>query len=224
MLKPKKIITRKEIQRDPLLESVDKAQAHLEDNRKNYLKAGVLLIVVLLGYNILSNRQGVTNSKASTELGEALSALDRKDKTTAEFQLETIYNDYKGTSSSVDAGYFLGKMHYDNNNYDKAISHLEDYINDTSNKFMYAPAILIIADIAKSSSENEQALMIINKGLKNCHLRKDINMLTLHKADILIEIGNRKEAKALVEKVLDNKDVSSWTKQMAQNIMGKLMS
>ena len=48
MLRPKKKITRKEIQRDPFLESVDQAQAHLEDNRSLYLKIGIGLIAVLL--------------------------------------------------------------------------------------------------------------------------------------------------------------------------------
>jgi len=41
MLKPKKKITRKEIQRDPFLESVDQAQAHLEENRSLYMKLAI---------------------------------------------------------------------------------------------------------------------------------------------------------------------------------------
>ena len=56
MLRPKKKITRKEIQRDPFLESVDQAQAHLEDNRSLYLKIGIGLIAVLLFFNFRSDQ------------------------------------------------------------------------------------------------------------------------------------------------------------------------
>ena len=57
MLKPKKRITKKEIQRDPFLESINKAQNHLQDRRSNYMKIALGLIVVLIGYNIISEKK-----------------------------------------------------------------------------------------------------------------------------------------------------------------------
>ena len=144
-LKPKKNIAKKEIQRDPFLESVDKAQAHLEDNKKKYTNIALALLALLVGYNILSNRQTSTSAKASAELGIALTSLDKGDTTTAEFQLETIYNDYSGTQSAVNAGYFAGKINYDKNNYDLAKPQIANYIKNSKDKFMFAPATLILS-------------------------------------------------------------------------------
>ena len=76
MLKPKKKITRKEIQRDPFLESVDQTQAHLEENRSLYMKAAIGLIIVLLGYNVMNENSAQRKMDASAALGQALVALD----------------------------------------------------------------------------------------------------------------------------------------------------
>ena len=56
MLKPKKTITKKEIERDPFLESINKTQAHLQEKRSYYMKMALALIVVLIGYNIISEK------------------------------------------------------------------------------------------------------------------------------------------------------------------------
>ena len=109
----KKKITRKEIQRDPFLESVDQVQAHLEENRSLYLKIAIGIIVTLLFFNIRSNRQAQYNIEASASLGKALVTLDQGDKSSAKFQLETVYNDYDGTPSAYTASYYLGKIKYD---------------------------------------------------------------------------------------------------------------
>ena len=57
MLKPKKTITKKEIERDPFLESINKTQAHLQEKRSYYMKMALALIVVLIGYNIISEKK-----------------------------------------------------------------------------------------------------------------------------------------------------------------------
>ena len=64
MLKPKKNITKKEIQKDPLLETIDKFQAKVENNKQFYSKIviGLLSIVILISFlvrnNHLNNKRG----------------------------------------------------------------------------------------------------------------------------------------------------------------------
>ena len=224
MLKPKKNIAKKEIQRDPFLESVDKAQAHLEGNKKKYTNIGLALLAVLVGYNILSNKQTSTSAKASAELGIAMTSLDKGDTTTAEFQLETIYNDYSGTQSAVDAGYFAGKINYDKNKYDLAKPQIANYIKNSKDKFMFAPAILILSSIARFEGKNDKALDYINNGIKKCSLNNEINLLKIHKANILIDLGDRAAAKSIIDQILEREDISIANKQLAQKILGKLMT
>ena len=224
MLKPKKNIAKKEIQRDPFLESLDKAQAHLESNKKKYTNIGLALLAVLVGYNILSNRQTSTSAKASAELGIAMTSLDKGDTTTAEFQLETIYNDYSGTQSAVNAGYFAGKINYDKNKYDLAKPQIANYIKNSKDKFMFAPAILILSSIARFEGKNDKALDYINNGIKKCSLNNEINLLKIHKANILIDLGDRAAAKSIIDQILEREDISIVNKQLAQKILGKLMT
>ena len=49
MLRPKKKIIKKEI-RDPFFETVDQAQAHLEENRSRYLQIGI--VAAPIGFNV----------------------------------------------------------------------------------------------------------------------------------------------------------------------------
>ncbi len=224
MLKPKKNIAKKEIQRDPFLESVDKAQAHFEDNRKKYTNIGLIAVAVLVGYNILSNRQTSTAAKASAELGIAMTSLDKGDTTTAEFQLETIYNDYSGTQSAVNAGYFAGKINYDKNKYDLAKPQMINYTKNSKDKFMYAPAVIILSSIARSEGKSDEALEFIDDGIKNCYLDKDLNLLEIHKADILIDIGDRSTAKNIIDKILEKEGLSAGDKKLAQKLLGRLMT
>ncbi len=224
MLKPKKNIAKKEIQRDPFLESVDKAQAHLESNKKKYTNIGLAVLAVIVGYNVLSNKQTSTSAKASAELGIAMTSLDKGDTTTAEFQLETIYNDYSGTQSAVDAGYFAGKINYDKNKYDLAKPQIANYIKNSKDKFMFAPAILILSSIARFEGKNDKALDYINDGIKKCSLNNEINLLKIHKANILIDLGDRAAAKSIIDQILEREDISIVNKQLAQKILGKLMT
>ena len=224
MLKPKKNIAKKEIQRDPFLESVDKAQAHLEDNKKKYTNIVLALLALLVGYSVLSNRQTSTSAKASAELGIALTSLDKGDTTTAEFQLETLYSDYSGTQSAVNAGYFAGKLNYDKNKYDLAKPQIANYIKNSKDKFMYAPATLILSSIARFEGNNDQALDYINNGIKKCSLKNELNLLNIHKANILIDIGDRAAAKSIIDQILEEKNLSIGNKKLAQEILGKLMT
>jgi len=58
MLKPQRKITRKEIKRDPFLETIDKIEYNFEQNRKTYLYIALGLIAVIISVNVLLNKQG----------------------------------------------------------------------------------------------------------------------------------------------------------------------
>ena len=78
MLKPKKNITKKEIQIDPLLETIDKFQAKVENNKQFYSKIviGLLSIVILISFLVRNNH--LNNKEADTSLGIALISIDKE--------------------------------------------------------------------------------------------------------------------------------------------------
>ena len=223
MLRPKKKITRKEIQRDPFLESVDQAQAHLEDNRSLYLKIGIGLIVVLLFFNFRSNENANHSIEASASLGKALVTLDQGDKTSAKFQLETVYNDYEGTSSAFTACYYLGKMEYESDNMAGADTYLSTFIKKNSKDPLAPSAVIMLSNISIKSDDATEALKMINKALKNSN-KYDSRSLEIAKAKILLDQNKKGEAKQIIDRLLNENDLSTDHKQSAQEMQGMSVS
>tara|TARA_A100001011_G_scaffold366826_1_gene419697 strand:+ start:420 stop:1094 length:675 start_codon:yes stop_codon:yes gene_type:complete len=224
MLRPKKKITKKEIKRDPFLETVDQAQAHLEENRSRYLQIGIAILAILIGFNVLTKNSQKANEEASSSLGDALLTLDLNDQTTAKFQLETVVNEYENTTSASIAEYYLGKMSYDNNDNVNAERYLYSYLNDNPKGFLASSAGMILADIAVSKKEFDKGLAILSKCIKNSKSIKDIRQMQLRKADYHISNGQKIEAEEIIDKLLLDEDLGSWNKQVAQEIKGKILS
>ena len=223
MLRPKKKITRKEIQRDPFLESVDQAQTHLEENRSLYLKIAIGVIVALLFFNIRSNRQAQYNIEASASLGKALVTLDQGDKSSAKFQLETVYNEFNGTSSAYTASYYLGKIKYDAGENLEAEGYLSSFLKKNRKDPLAHSAILMLADIAVNQDRMSDAIDMIDKGLKNSS-KYDSRTLELMKARILLDHNKINESNLIIEKLLNEDGLSSDHKQLAQELQGKVVS
>jgi len=222
MLRPKKNITKRDIQRDPFLESVDQAQAHLEDNRSLYFKIGSAVLILIVAFNILSNKNNQQIQKASASLGEALITLDRDDKTTAKFQLETVLNNYNKTPSSAAATYFLGKMMYDSGQFEEAKTYLESYAKESPKGFLLAPTCIMLSDISLKENNLDDAVSFLDKGINYASSDKDIRLLKLRKASIELNRGNSDIAKSIVQDVLLDEKTTSWNKQIAQEIVGRI--
>ncbi len=223
MLRPKKKITRKEIQRDPFLESVDQAQTHLEENRSLYLKIAIGIIVALLFFNIRSNRQAQYNIEASASLGKALVTLDQGDKSSAKFQLETVYNEFNGTSSAYTASYYLGKIKYDAGENLEAEGYLSSFLKKNRKDPLAHSAILMLADIIVNQDKMTDAIDMIDKGLKNSS-KYDSRTLELMKARILLDHNKVNESNLIIENLLNENDLSADHKQLAQELQGKVVS
>ena len=223
MLRPKKKITRKEIQRDPFLESVDQAQTHLEENRSLYLKIALGVIVALILFNIRSNRQDQYNIEASASLGKALVTLDQGDKSSAKFQLETVYNEFNGTSSAYTASYYLGKIKYDAGENLEAEGYLSSFLKKNRKDPLAHSAILMLADIAVNQDKMSDAIDMIDKGLKNSS-KYDSMTLELMKARILLDHNKINESNLIIEKLLKEDGLSADHKQLAQELQGKVVS
>ena len=131
MLKPQRKITRKEIKRDPFLETIDKIEYNFEQNKKTYLYIALGLIAVIIGVNGLLNKQVQKDIDSNSALGMALVAFDNEDYENAKFQFESILSDFSGTNSFNIANYYLGKISFENNELIIAESYLNEYLNDS---------------------------------------------------------------------------------------------
>lgn len=222
MLKPKKTITKKEIQRDPFLESINKTQAHLQEKRSYYMKMALGLIVVLIGYNIISEQKSQSNFDASTALGQAMVALDRGDLENAQFQLETVISEFSGSESSKIAGYHLGKMKYESGDNNGAEIYLSQFLRNEPVDVMVSSAALILADISIEGGNSQEAIRFLDIGIKKSKDNHTRRIITLEKAKLILLQGDFERARTITDGILSNKDVTIVEKQIAEELLGRI--
>ena len=222
MLKPKKKITSKEIQRDPFLETIDKAQAHLEQSRSSYVKIGIGIIVVIIAFNIYSDKNSQNNSSADASLGRALVALSLDDIENAKFQFETIINEFSSTKSAKLAKYYLGKMKYDSGDYFEAQIDLGEFINSKAIDLLMPSAYLMLADISLQNDKIDDALDLLLEGKNSSENIHNQRMIELEIVRINIMQGGSGNSQTILEDMLSSKNVTSSEKQIAEELLGKI--
>ena len=225
MLKPKKNnITKKEIQKDPLLETIDQFQAKVEKNKQLYgkLVVGALALIVVVSFLVRNNR--INNFEADTALGKALISIDKRDYTTATFQLENIINDYESTSSSDLALFYLGKIFYNNDELEKAKQYIGKYLDSSSKNILHEAASKIMADISFRENDLSSAISFINLSLNNCNSIFNCRSLELKKAYYLIEKGDLSAANKLLLAFKEQENIEIGQKKIAEELIGKLSS
>ena len=222
MLKPKKNITKKEIQKDPLLETIDQFQAKVEKNKRFYtnIVLGVLAFVVLLSFIVRNNR--INNNEADTSLGIALISIDKGDYTTASFQLENIINDFESTTSADLATFYLAKIKFNNNEMESAQKYIDLYLKSKSSQIMFEASSKILADIHFRQDDIAEAIRAIDLSLKNCSNPFNCRSLKIRKAFYLVEKGDSDAANNLLLEIKAYKDLEVGQKQHVEELIGRL--
>ena len=224
MLKPKKKITQKEIQRDPFLESVDSAQAHFENNKTLFTQIGAGILVVIVGITVLTNKNKEHTTEGLTSLSKALVALDQEDLTNAKFQLETVLNEYSGTLPATESDFFLGKIYFDEGNFSKSAKHLNNFHSKGENNLLLAASDRMLANIEVKNGNVSNAIKIIKNEINKTSLVNQKNSLILDEVNLLILNGSIDDARKTIDKVLSVKGLPSSQKQVAEELLGRMAS
>jgi len=222
MLKPQRKIIRKEIKRDPFLETIDKIEYNFEQNRKTYLYIALGLIAVIISGNFLLNKQSQKDIDSNSALGIALVAFDNEDYENAKFQFETILSDFSGTNSSNIANYYLGKISFENNDLTKAESYLNEYLNNSEPDILIPGTIKILSNIALKNNEFDKAIKLLDRGLRLGLDNNISNEFKLLKVSILIEQDKIEIAQNILNEILLEKKLPTHLKQRSEELIGMM--
>ena len=222
MLKPQRKITRKEIKRDPFLETIDKIEYNFEQNKKTYLNIALGIIAVIILVNVLLNKQGQKDIDSNSALGIALVAFDNEDYENAKFQFETILSDFSGTNSSNIANYYLGKISFENNDLTKAESYLNEYLNNSEPDILIPGTIKILSNIALKNNEFDKAIKLLDRGLRLGLDNNISNEFKLLKVSILIEQDKVEIAQYILNEILLEKKLPIHLKQRSEELIGMM--
>ena len=132
MLKPSRKIFRKEIKKDPFLETFEKIENGFEKNRKILSNILFFFVAIIIFLSILINNHNQLELESNSAFGAALVAYSNLDYDNAKFQFESISSSYEGTESEVLSKYYLGKIAYENGN----IKEAKLFLNDLGLKFI----------------------------------------------------------------------------------------
>jgi len=133
MLKPQKKIRKREIKQDPLITWYVDTQKWYESHRKlvSYAATG-LVVLIIAGWIYINNKQQA-EVNATTALGKIIRYYDQGQYELAINGipqenirgLQSIVDEYDGTSSGEKAQFYLANAYYDQKLYDKALENYE---------------------------------------------------------------------------------------------------
>ena len=221
MLKPKRKITREEIKRDPFLETIDKLESSFENNKKIFLNVILGLIAIIFIINLLLKNQNQKNIDSYSALGVALVAFENMDYENAKFQFETIISEFYGTEASSIANYYLGKIYFENNDFEKSESSLNMFVNTGNLEILNIGAIKMLVHIALQNSEFDKAIKLLDNASGKVS-ENGLVELKLIKIVALKDQGRIDKAKILIEELISEKKVPRHLKQKSEELIGMM--
>jgi len=222
MLKPKRKITRQEIQKDPFLEFINDTQQWLKDNKKLLYQVvfGILAVVIVVYF--LRNTRSTSNTEGEALLGKALLSQDMGDVENTKFQLQSLVDDYEGTKAGLEGNYYLGKIAFENGENEIAKEFLNEYVKKGDNSILVTTAYKILYEIAATEKDNIQAEEYLLKGTKYAEGTVYSQEMSLLLANQLIENGKNDKAEKIVDNVLEQEDIIFSIKKIAEELKGRL--
>ena len=222
MLKPSRKILRKEIKKDPFLETVEKIENGFEENRKTIINVLIFFVAIIVTGSIYVNNQNDIELESSSAFGAALVAYSNSDYDNAKFQFESISSNYEGTESEVFSNYYLGRIAYELGNFDEAKFLLNNFLDNTKKATFVCGAIKRLVDISFNENDFLKSLDIIaisNDFDINNSSRLELKLL---KINTLIKMNDLQGAKTEVEKILNSKNLPSHINQEINELEGLL--
>ena len=222
MLKPKRKITRKEIKKDPLLETIDSIEAKFEKNKKIYGNAAILVLLVIVGGYIFTNKQNQNKIDSNSSLGLAMVAYSNMDYENAKFQFESIISDFKNTSSANSSSYFLGKIAFEKGDFINSSLHLNDFLKNSDDDILVSGAIKLLTEISLKNNNLEEALRNLDNATRYKFSNSTMLELELMKVSTLLLMGDSKKGKIILEKIENQKDLPSHIRQRIEELYGMI--
>ena len=222
MLKPSRKILRKEIKKDPFLDTVEKIENRFKDNRKTIVNILFIFVTIAVIGSIYVKNQNEIELESISAFGAALVAYSNSDYENAKFQFESISSNYKDTESEIFSNYYLGRIAYDSGEYNKAKFLLNDFLDNTEKTTFVCGAIKQLVEISFNENDFSNSLDIIAKAKRfdiNSVSKLELKML---KINTLIKMDDLKGAKIEIEKVLNSKNIPSNIEQKINEFEGLL--
>tara|TARA_Y100000022_G_C13155115_1_gene331326 strand:- start:133 stop:801 length:669 start_codon:yes stop_codon:yes gene_type:complete len=220
MLKPSQKILRKEIKKDPLLETFEKIESGFEKNKKTLMNVLIFFMAVIIGGSIFKNNQNEIELESKSAFNAAIVAYSNLDYDNAKFQLESISTNYEGTESEILANYYLGKIAYIENDFTNSEAYLNKFLNKTENETFVCGAIKQLVDISFQNQNFSKSLKVISMS-KSFDLNSIADLeLKILETSIFFKLNDFNSARANIDKIKLIKNLPSHIKSKTDEFIG----
>ncbi|MDP6340036.1 MAG: tetratricopeptide repeat protein [Candidatus Marinimicrobia bacterium] len=223
MLKPKRKITKKEIQRDPFLEGIFSLKEHLNEKKQLYTRSIIGIIAVMLAVWLYTNNQSVNREAAENIISKAMVYIDLDDHENAMIHLREVIDEYGSTPAGRVASYYLGRIYFDKNEYEMALPHFERYANKGKNPLLFSSTYRALVEIYKVNNDLTNAIKYQKMATENANSKEERAWTSLGLAELSLANGNKQDAQNLVNGVLEEFENNFELKQKADEITGKII-
>ena len=222
MLKPNRKILKKEIKKDPILETFEIIENGFEKNKNILINILIISSVVIIGGLVFLNNKKNTELEANSALNIAMVAYSNMDYDNAKFQFESISSLYEGTESEILANYYLGKIAYDKKDFNKSKLYLNKFLDKTKSPLLVCGAVKILVDISFQNQNFSKSFEIIERS-KKFNLN-DISNLELKLIEIsaYVKINNTESARNEIDRLLKIKNIPIHIKEKIDGLSGML--
>lgn len=222
MLKPSRKILRKEIKKDPLLDTFEKIEHGFEKNRKTFINILIISAILFGGGLVFLNNQNKNEFEAISGLNIAMVAYANKDYDNAKFQFESISSTYKGTEGEILAKYYLGKIAHEKKDFNEAKNYLHAFLELSNNSLLVCGAVKMLVDITFQNENYLKSFEIIESAKKfKLNSIADLE-LKLLKTSTLIKANNFQGAQNEIDNLLKNKNLPPYFRDKIDEFLGML--
>ena len=224
MLKPKRKILRQEIEQDPFIETLFSIKQHFEKHKNVYFSSIAGFIGIVLVISLISRTQTTNNNEASLVLNKAMVFMAQKDNLNAMIFLQEANDKYLNTDAGLDAGYYLGKIHFDRGDYDISQSFFDKYTQDGSNKLLLGASCKALASIYELNNDLNKAIKFQRLQLKYLDSTIDNASANINIAKLSFKLGDKDSAKELIAKVIEKNSGNFEIIQLAEKLNGEILA
>ena len=224
MLKPKPKFTKKEMKKDPLLETINTGYKRYNEHKSMIFRAGIGIIALIVIIVFLSTRQGSQQKPADILLGNALVSMDTGDIENAQFQFERLSNDHASTNSGRLSSYFLGYLLFNDEEHESAKAHLSRFVSRSSDDKFLASAHVMLSNIHQEQNDQQKETEHLELAVKYSANEDNKYSIELMLAEHYAKIGQKEKALSMIQNMQELDDLSTNDKKKAEELRGTYFS
>ena len=224
MLKPKRKISKKEIKRDPFLESIFSIKTHFTDKKQRYTRIILAVLAVFIIGSFYLKSQDTNMDSAENILSKAMVFLALNDEDNAMIHLQEVIDEYGSTVAGRNASFYLGRIYLDKGEYDLALPYFEKYASNGRNPILTGSVYQAIVNIYRSKQDLSNAIKFQKMCIKHSNSKEEKAWASLTLADLSLANGDKVTASELVKGILADFKNNNGIKQRADEITGRIGS